>query len=294
MFELAPLSYPVLQRLYTTFTPVAALWATAAHWNSTKLVFALRALVCMRAVDIAHLASALVGCVTLGCAAPLYAYLSDSLLPTFTPASLRSLAFGRHCIALQVWMMNRFLDLEADAIVQLIQTTEHSLAALAEQFAALDDRSGRWDAQHKVLAAMEADLSLLSKPAPLLCQMLFRGIRPRHWAKISEIFGFEINADSGVLLETVLALDLDELCEPILAVCASAVQEYDSPLGRSAVARSCAVPAMLTAPQRAGPTSVAVNMAWQHGSTAQLECRSRGCVMQGAPLQGTLTQDVQG
>jgi hypothetical protein len=148
-------------------------------------------------------------------------------------------------------MMNRFLDLEADAIVQLIQTTEHSLAALAEQFAALDDRSGRWDAQHKVLAAMEADLSLLSKPAPLLCQMLFRGIRPRHWAKISEIFGFEINADSGVLLETVLALDLDGLCEPTLAVCASAVQEYDSPLGRSAVARSCAVPAMLTAPQQA-------------------------------------------
>lgn len=192
-------------------------------------------------------------------------------------------------------MMNRFLDLEADAIVQLIQTTEHSLAALAEQFAALDDRSGRWDAQHKVLAAMEADLSLLSKPAPLLCQMLFRGIRPRHWAKISEIFGFEINADSGVLLETVLALDLDGLCEPILAVCASAVQEYDSPLGRSAVARSCAVPAMLAHCATAGsPTSVAVNLAWQHGSTAQLECHGRGCVMQGAPLQGTLTQDVQG
>jgi hypothetical protein len=251
MFELAPLSYPVLQRLYTTFTPVAALWATAAHWNSTKLVLALHALVCMRAVDI-HRAPRLCArrlCdLRLRCAA---LRVPPGLLPTFTPASLRSLAFGRHCIALQVWMMNRFLDLEADAIVQLIQTTEHSLAALAEQFAALDDRSGRWDAQHKVLAAMEADLSLLSKPAPLLCQMLFRGIRPRHWAKISEIFGFEINADSGVLLETVLALDLDELCEPILAVCASAVQEYDSPLGRSAVARSCAVPAMLTAPQRA-------------------------------------------
>ena len=98
MFELAPLSYPVLQRLYTTFTPVAALWATAAHWNSTKLVLALHALVCMRAVDIAHLASALIGCVTLGCAAPLYAYLSDSLLPTFTPACCNRAAL--HCIAL--------------------------------------------------------------------------------------------------------------------------------------------------------------------------------------------------
>ena len=161
-------------------------------------------------------------------------------------------------------MMNRFLDLEADAIVQLIQTTEHSLAALAEQFAALDDRSGRWDAQHKVLAAMEADLSLLSKPAPLLCQMLFRGIRPRHWAKISEIFGFEINADSGVLLETVLALDLDELCEPILAVCASAVQEYVSPLGRSAVAASLqCLPCSL---RNSGPSEHGM-AAWVHSAT---------------------------
>jgi hypothetical protein len=135
-------------------------------------------------------------------------------------------------------MMNRFLDLEADAIIQLIQTTEQSLAALVEQFCLLDDRSGRWNGPLKVLAAIEADLGLLSKPAPLLCQLLFRGIRPRHWQQLSEIVGFEFNTDSAVSLETVLSLNLGELCEPISAVCENAVHEYGSP--RAPCVRACA------------------------------------------------------
>ena len=60
--------------------------------------------------------------------------------------------------------------------------------------------------------------------------MCNKGMRPRHWEKMSNIAGFDLTPDSGTTLRKVLKLNLEQYMEEFEGISAAATKVNESVL----------------------------------------------------------------
>ena len=68
--------------------------------------------------------------------------------------------------------------------------------------------------------------AFLQQYIPVIGIMCNRGMRPRHWEKMSSIAGFDLTPDSGTTLKKVLKLSLEPFMEEFEGISAAATKVY--------------------------------------------------------------------
>ncbi|XP_013387188.1 dynein heavy chain 12, axonemal, partial [Lingula anatina] len=78
----------------------------------------------------------------------------------------------------------------------------------------------------KVCSIVQEEMKEFKEYIPVVSILCNPGIRERHWAKMSEIAGFDITPDSGSTLRKVLKQNLDEYMERFEGISAAATKEH--------------------------------------------------------------------
>jgi dynein heavy chain, axonemal len=117
------------------------------------------------------------------------------------------------------WFDGPFLSLDAEAVSEELGTMWRVVYKLIKTF-------GDAPGPQKTAESLKGKMDKFKTNVPLLQCICNKGLRARHWEKISDLSGFDISPDATTSLSQMLAMNLDKLVEQIEEISSSASKEY--------------------------------------------------------------------
>eukprot|EP00048_Salpingoeca_helianthica_P012919 m.191176 g.191176 ORF g.191176 m.191176 type:complete len:3938 (+) comp15437_c5_seq50:82-11895(+) len=117
------------------------------------------------------------------------------------------------------WFDGPFLSLDAEAVSEELGTMWRVVYKLIKTF-------GDAPGPQKTAEALKTKMDKFKAYVPLLQCICNKGLRTRHWEKISDLSGFDISPDATTSLSQMLAMNLDKIVEQLEEISSSASKEY--------------------------------------------------------------------
>ena len=119
----------------------------------------------------------------------------------------------------ELWFDGPFLTLDAEAISEELGNMWRTMYKLSKTFT---DMPG----PQKTAESLKSKMEKFKVYVPLLQCICNKGLRDRHWEKISDLSGFDIHPDDTTSLSQMLAMNLDKLQEQLEEISTAASKEY--------------------------------------------------------------------
>ncbi|XP_069503771.1 dynein axonemal heavy chain 3 [Ambystoma mexicanum] len=117
------------------------------------------------------------------------------------------------------WLNGSFQSLNAEDIVEDVGNMWRTMYKLTKTFAEVP-------APKRVAENMKFKVDKFKQHLPIISVICNRGMKDRHWEKMSEIVGFDVKPTENTSLMTMLEYGLSKFIERLEQVGASAVKEY--------------------------------------------------------------------